>query len=166
VAAPDDEVCRRAYLLAQNGLRREKIAEQLGVQVEEMSDILDRGIPLVLAEIKASPAHRSVLADGEPAGPEHREDDARLLLGGGLRITIEVPEDPASDCDYLMTYDDIASHAFPDLVAASVSFVRTLPGISESRQDDREVVCLWGAIDPQAVSREIQRWWHTQLRQR
>jgi hypothetical protein len=90
------------------------------------------------------------------------------LLGDSEFITVEVPSDPdwPDDAgDYLLGFSDVASHSFSDLIDETVDWLITREGIRDATREDRELVCLWGDIEPAALRFDLLAWWHERLNQ-
>ena len=95
-------------------------------------------------------------------------EDAVELLGDAEFISVEVPPDadwPAHAGDYLIGFSDVASHSFSDLIDATVHWLITRDGVRDATREDRELVCLWGELEPAALRFDLLAWWHQRLNQ-
>jgi len=95
-------------------------------------------------------------------------EDAAELLGDSEFITVETPPDPdwpadAGDC--LLGFSDVASHSFSNLIDDTVDWLITRNGVRDATREDRELVCLWGDIEPAALRFDLLAWWHERLNQ-
>jgi hypothetical protein len=66
--------------------------------------------------------------------------------------------------DFAVTYSDLLSHDFDDLVWLSVDLIDQLPGVDQVLHDDREIISVWGpSVDLQATVTVVREWWDDQL---
>ena len=76
---------------------------------------------------------------------------------------MEPPYEPEVEGDLCVTFDDVAARTFEDLVAATVAMVRGVPGVSDVRHEDRELILVWGVIDGSALQDAVEQWWRERL---
>jgi hypothetical protein len=60
-------------------------------------------------------------------------------------------------------FDDIASHDFSDLVDETVTFLLSYPGATSAHREDRELILVFGGVDPGALRTDLDGWWREQL---
>jgi len=66
--------------------------------------------------------------------------------------------------DFAVTYSDLLSHDFDDLVWLSVDLIDQMPGVDGVLHDDRDIISVWGpSVDPEATVTVVRKWWDDQL---
>ena len=92
-----------------------------------------------------------------------RAADARWLLCHTDFIRFDAVGDTNAACS--ITFDDISSHTFEDLVIETVLVARGYFGVDEARHDAREVIVLEGRCDIVGLEQYVRAWWAERLRQ-
>ncbi len=120
-------------------------------------------------------------SDGAPADQATSErssvraEDARYLLELGDFVSVETFEETEAEMlaagsdpkwaksRYSVSFDDVASHKFFDLVEESVELVKQFPGVTDALHEDRELIVLLGDFDASALEDYLRDWWTSQL---
>jgi len=59
----------------------------------------------------------------------------------------------------------VAGRSFSDLIDETVDWLITREGVRDATREDRELVCLWGELDPAGLRIDLLAWWHERLNQ-
>ncbi len=98
-----------------------------------------------------------------------RAQSARWLLEHQPFLSVEPYTDdwPGPDgADFVVGLHEVAGHAFPDLLEATVLMLLDRPDIVEALNEDAEVIHLWGQIaEPQDLEDDLRHWWFDRLGQ-
>jgi hypothetical protein len=166
----DDDPRRKVILLLYQGTPMELIAEQLGSTVEAVRKWADEAQHMVVEHQKAHPEEPDArLEAAKPrVSPEMRMDHARALLdeASGWGPILRVEPSGVEGCTHNVTFNDLASHGFSDLVEETVKLLRADQRIKEARREDRELILVSApGISDLALSEQLTSWWTQRLRE-
>lgn len=164
----DDDLRRRAYLLTQHGRLPEDIADELGATVELVERWIAEAKMIISEQRQTHPERLAAISEAaKPViTPERRTADARTLLDpvSGWRPP-SVHESPEPGLTHLVTFNDLASSTFSDLVDETVEWLRVDPAVSDVYRADREVIVLSAPrIVPSVLEHWVRAWWNGRLR--
>ena len=164
----DDALRRQANLLSLEGVPTSEVAQRLGVSVADVESWFadawsewEQKMASLSLDGSSLPELDSVATDAV------RREDAARLLDTQQFLYVEVspdPDWPADAGDFTVTFDDLASHTFSDLVDESVTWLTNQPEVREAVREDREMICVWGDLSGDRLAVELALWWRERLR--
>ncbi len=166
----DDDPRRVALVLRLNGWPNDRIAQEMGTTEE----IVARWAAEAGAIIERSRAENperlhEILETARPRyTAEQRRDDARSLLdpSSGWGPAVRVTESGREGWDYNVSFNDLASSTFADLVTGTMEVLRADHRVREALHEDRELILVAARrLNRKTLEKELRTWWNERLRE-
>jgi hypothetical protein len=128
--------------MAQRALPKEEVADRLGVAQNDVAGLVERG------RVEA----------GLPPTIPLRE----AVATGGV-FMVERPEDPEEGDDLFVSFSDRVKFEFDELIWECTAFIDSLPGVTDTIREDRDLIVVTGTIELEVLQTELTRWWTDRL---